>query len=91
MQGVISHHQLPPSPTKAASSPPFPQVDVHHGGSLAVPGADEDARRIQAFVEANLDRITNIYVTLDSHQVSYMLVGVGKNGASLSTWCLLPR
>ena len=45
------------------------QVDFHGGGSLAVPGADENARRIQAFVEKHLDDITSIFVTLDSHQV----------------------
>ena len=52
-----------------------PQVDFHGGGSLAVPGADEDARRIQSFVEKHLDDITSIFVTLDSHQVRlYMYV-----------------
>ncbi len=47
----------------------FAQVDFHGGGSLAVPGADEDAQRIQAFVAKHVDRISNIFVTLDSHQV----------------------
>lgn len=60
------------------------QVDFHGGGSLAVPGADEDARRIQAFVEANLHRITNIYVTLDSHQVSTWAGVRGEDGGDLS-------
>lgn len=45
------------------------QVDFHGGGALAVSGADEDAARIRAFILAHLDRITSIYVTLDSHQV----------------------
>ncbi|TFJ88173.1 hypothetical protein NSK_000525 [Nannochloropsis salina CCMP1776] len=45
-----------------------PQVDFHEGGSLAIAGADEDAQRIKSFIETNIDQITNIYVTLDSHQ-----------------------
>eukprot|EP00624_Nannochloropsis_granulata_P007106 evm.model.NODE_6356_length_3053_cov_66.730759.1 len=64
-------------PEGSPVSPPYTKAylfnnaglaDFHQGGSLAVPGADKDAQRIQAFVEENLDRITNIYVTLDSHQ-----------------------
>jgi len=80
-QSVCSHSTIMPLLPKAGPLPLF-QVDFHGGGSLAVPGADEDARRIQAFVEANLDRITNIYVTLDSHQVS-MWAGVGERGCSV--------
>lgn len=62
-----------------------PQADFHQGGSLAVPGADDDAQRIQNFVEGNLDNITNIYVTLDSHQrvhISHPLFWKDANGAS---------
>lgn len=38
-----------------------------------MPGADEDAARIAAFIRANLDRITAIHVTLDTHQVGLSL------------------
>lgn len=38
-----------------------------------MPGADEDAARIAAFIRANVDRITSIYVTLDTHQVTWGL------------------
>lgn len=44
-----------------------PQNDFHGGGSLAVPGADEDAMRTNQFILANLDNITRIVITLDSH------------------------
>ncbi len=46
-----------------------PQVDFHLGGSLPVNGADDDALRIAKFINENGDSISNIYVTLDSHQV----------------------
>eukprot|EP00511_Aplanochytrium_stocchinoi_P008583 CAMPEP_0204850754 /NCGR_PEP_ID=MMETSP1347-20130617/8768_1 /ASSEMBLY_ACC=CAM_ASM_000690 /TAXON_ID=215587 /ORGANISM="Aplanochytrium stocchinoi, Strain GSBS06" /LENGTH=434 /DNA_ID=CAMNT_0051993949 /DNA_START=33 /DNA_END=1334 /DNA_ORIENTATION=- len=49
-----------------------PQVDFHDGGSLAVPGADEDAERIKSLIESSFffpegRQIREIYVTLDSH------------------------
>ncbi len=41
------------------------QCSFHGGGSLAVPGADEDAKRIVALIQ---DVAFNaIYVTLDTH------------------------
>lgn len=47
-----------------------PQNDFHEGGSLAIPGAAQDAYRIADFIKANMDDITDIFVTLDSHHVS---------------------
>ena len=47
-----------------------PQNDFHEGGSLAIPGAMEDTKRIAALVEAHGDDIDEIYVTLDSHHVN---------------------
>ncbi len=42
------------------------QCSFHGGGSLAVPGADEDAKRIVALIQdVTFDAI---YVTLDTHQ-----------------------
>jgi nicotinamidase-related amidase len=46
-----------------------PQVDFHPGGALPVSGSDEDAARLHNYILANVERITSIYVTLDSHQV----------------------
>lgn len=43
------------------------QNDFHANGSLAVSGADEDARRIAEMIKANVKNIEDIYVTLDSH------------------------
>jgi nicotinamidase-related amidase len=45
-----------------------PQVDfVHSGGSLSVPGAVEDTRRTVEWLYENLERITAIAASLDSH------------------------
>lgn len=44
-----------------------PQNDFHEGGSLAVPGADNDSARIAKMIEENIDKIGEIFVTLDSH------------------------
>ena len=46
-----------------------PQHDFHPGGSLAIPGADEDSARIAAFIDRHISAIDEIYVTLDSHHV----------------------
>ncbi len=44
-----------------------PQNDFHPGGTLGVPGANEDSARIAAFITANHQKIDEIYVSLDSH------------------------
>jgi len=44
-----------------------PQVDFHKGGSLAVPGAVEDAGRIAKLIKTK--RFDKIAVTLDTHQM----------------------
>jgi hypothetical protein len=46
-----------------------PQVDFHPGGNLAVVGANEDSARLAEFIHSNVDKIDEIFVTLDSHQV----------------------
>jgi nicotinamidase/pyrazinamidase len=43
------------------------QNDFHPGGSLAIPTADEDARRIAALITQHGDKIHRIVATLDSH------------------------
>lgn len=45
-----------------------PQVDFHEGGSLGVPGATEDTRRLCEFLRQHKDSVDDIFVTLDSHQ-----------------------
>lgn len=48
-----------------------PQVDFHEGGSLAVPGAGDDAERIAHFIADRCNDIDELVVTLDSHHVSH--------------------
>lgn len=47
-----------------------PQRDFHEGGSLAVPGATEDAGRIAQLITSHAESIDELIVTLDSHHVS---------------------
>lgn len=44
-----------------------PQNDFHGGGSLAVPGADEDASRIANLLSCKGSSFDQVIVTLDSH------------------------
>ena len=44
-----------------------PQVDFHGGGSLAVPGAEEDSARIAELIDSLGPEISEIIVTLDTH------------------------
>lgn len=50
-----------------------PQVDFcSPDGALSVPGADEDIKRLAGLVRANKDRLDDIHVTMDSHQVLHI-------------------
>jgi len=53
-----------------------PQRDFHGGGSLAVPGADEDARRVQKLLVEHGSQIDSITVTMDSHQRMHIAHGL---------------
>ncbi|CAN0267303.1 unnamed protein product [Ascophyllum nodosum] len=44
-----------------------PQIDFHEGGSLAVPGASEDAKRIARLIREHAQEIDELVVTMDSH------------------------
>ena len=50
-----------------------PQVDFHPGGSLAVQGANEDSARTASLILENIHDIDEIYVTLDSHHVRFLV------------------
>jgi nicotinamidase-related amidase len=52
-----------------------PQNDFHCGGSLAVPGADEDAKRIAKLVNDKGDCFDEVIVTLDSHYMIHIAHG----------------
>lgn len=44
------------------------QIDFcHQNGSLYVPGAEDDIRRLITFILNNMDKITSMYASLDSH------------------------
>jgi nicotinamidase-related amidase len=49
-----------------------PQVDFHPGGSLAVPGADEDSERIANMIKKNKQFIHEIFVSMDSHYPTHI-------------------
>ena len=49
-----------------------PQRDFHPGGSLAVPGADADSKRIADMIMKNKHNIHEIFVSLDSHHPSHI-------------------
>lgn len=58
-----------------------PQNDFHPGGSLAIPTANEDARKIAKMIQ-KMD-FSEIYVTLDSHSkyhIAHALFWVNKEG-----------
>jgi nicotinamidase-related amidase len=44
-----------------------PQVDFHFGGTCAIQGADQDSEKIAELIKENIDKIDEIFVTLDSH------------------------
>lgn len=47
-----------------------PQCDRHDGGSVPIPGADEDSDRIANYINNNISSIDDIIVTLESRHVS---------------------
>ncbi|RHY32842.1 hypothetical protein DYB25_013942 [Aphanomyces astaci] len=69
-----------------------PQVDFHPGGSLAIPTANEDAVRTAAFIRAHTKEISQIIITLDSHQRQHIAHGVfwqDEHGVSPSPFTLI--
>ena len=63
-----------------------PQVDFcHPQGSLCVQGADQDMQNLTTFIQTHLDSISQIHVTLDSHQrldIAHPLFWTNKQGNS---------
>ena len=53
-----------------------PQNDFHPGGSLGVPGANEDSAHIANFIRTHQQEIDEIYVSLDSHHRIHIAHGV---------------
>lgn len=52
------------------------QVDFHPGGSLAIPTANDDAKRITAFINTHSESLSQIVLTLDSHQRYHIAHGI---------------
>ncbi|KAF4319494.1 hypothetical protein BBO99_00005624 [Phytophthora kernoviae] len=52
------------------------QVSFHPGGSLAIPTANEDAARIAAFIGNHTSELSQIVLTLDSHQRYHIAHGI---------------
>uniref|UniRef100_H3HC30 Isochorismatase-like domain-containing protein n=1 Tax=Phytophthora ramorum TaxID=164328 RepID=H3HC30_PHYRM len=52
------------------------QVDFHPGGSLAIPTANGDAARIAAFIRKHGSKLTQLVLTLDSHQRYHIAHGI---------------
>lgn len=68
------------------------QVDFHPGGSLAIPTANEDAARIAGFITKHAAKLTQVVLTLDSHQRYHIAHGVfweDKDGESPATFTLI--
>jgi len=71
-----------------------PQVDFHPGGSLAIAGANLDSQRISDLVKENLETITDIFVTLDSHHRTHIAHGVfwkDKDGNSPAPFTIITK
>ncbi|KAG2783680.1 hypothetical protein PC129_g17751 [Phytophthora cactorum] len=61
------------------------QVSFHPGGSLAVPTANEDAARIAGFITNHTSELSQIVLTMDSHQRYHIAHGIfWKNDAGES-------
>ncbi|KAL3665282.1 hypothetical protein V7S43_009910 [Phytophthora oleae] len=52
------------------------QVSFHPGGSLAIPTANEDAARIAAFVKNHTSELSQVVLTMDSHQRYHIAHGI---------------
>ncbi|GMF15084.1 unnamed protein product [Phytophthora fragariaefolia] len=52
------------------------QVSFHPGGSLAIGSADEDAARIAAFISNHTSELSQVILTMDSHQRYHIAHGI---------------
>lgn len=65
--------------------PVFPdgELTLPKGGELYVDGAEKDMQRLSAFIKTNKHRLSNIRVTLDSHQrvhIAHARFWIGRGG-----------
>ncbi|KAK1929292.1 hypothetical protein P3T76_015244 [Phytophthora citrophthora] len=52
------------------------QVSFHPGGSLAIPTANDDAARIAAFISNHTSELSQVVLTMDSHQRYHIAHGI---------------
>lgn len=52
-----------------------PQFDFEDNGTLAVPGAIEDFKRLLRFIYKNMEKITRIMISLDTHSFFHVFSG----------------
>jgi nicotinamidase/pyrazinamidase len=52
------------------------QVSFHPGGSLAIGSANEDAARIAAFISDHTSELSQVVLTMDSHQRYHIAHGI---------------
>jgi len=70
-----------------------PQVDFHPGGSLAIPTADEDAMCTAKFIWEHMHEISQLIITMDSHQRLHIAHGIfwtNEAGESPPPFTLIP-
>lgn len=71
-----------------------PQFDFEDNGTLAVPGAIEDFKRLLRFAYDNLDKITQIMISLDTHFFFHVFSGCcwkDKNGNYVSPYTMITK
>jgi len=84
-QGVVYNTGLPPNESKKRAILLIdPQNDfIAEWGSLSVPGAIDDSKRVAAAIMENVGSIDQIFVTLDTHQrfhIAHAMFWKSKNG-----------
>jgi len=80
----IYHSNIAPAQSGTVLFIVDPQNDFHPGGSLAIPSANADAKRIADFLRANKDKVSAIMVTMDTHSlfhIAHPLFWVDQTGA----------
>lgn len=71
-----------------------PQFDFEDNGTLAVPGAAEDFKRLLRFVYKNLDKITKFMISLDTHFFFHVFSGCcwkDKNGEFVKPYTMITK
>lgn len=71
-----------------------PQFDFEDNGTLSVPGAIEDFKRLLRFAYANLDKISQIIISLDTHFLFHVFSNCcwkDKNGNYVAPYTMITK